>query len=780
MKRLANKRLAGLAVVFLLLAAGGLYGLDRYNIPSWMITQYHHYAKKVHITLNPVVITDRMVLEQVAASGIAPQGVADAVAAGQLDAAWERYRAWRAENSGVRYAPDPEQNGVVQYAQDLAEGKFYVFGKGPYQLGDDFTWTEFPPGKGDVVYEWEINALRHFAPLAQAYLITGEDRFKEAISGQLASWQRENPIDNSVAWRAPMEASLRLSTFVWVTRALAPRIDGAMHAELVKAMYGHAAFIARYIDAPRKINNHAIFAAIGLYLFAAEYPEFPESAGWLAQAEQRLLDELASQYTGAGVHKEKASFYHKALTDIYLHYLIAKLRRGEPVPPEVTEQIAGQVRFVRDVSAPDSRPFAIGDSSDPRFLELGRGSLDHGASTLFLAALVMTRPEFSAPTEISVRTAKWALGEPLFTTLSDKLKQAPPVAAPAPLSVWPESGFFRIDSDRAILFGDLGPIGGAPHLAGHDHADTTSFVFWRDGKPVVVDPGTYTYRREVKSNGTVWRDHMRSTFAHNAVTVDGLSQAEPAPGGFGYLQRPDARLLFAGSEGGLFAVGGEHSAYRERVGATRRIFVMREGDLLVVDWFPDSTGRHEYLTTLNLPALQESRQKTFRRLSKKNRLSPAKVLWSTQEFGGTGEKATVKWFTEGVSRSYGTLETLPVMRRRTTRDGPVAQAFSLVRKPEDSSGPRVTALAGGGFAVTALLNGQPVTVLLAGGEGQTEFEGWATDADVAVFEAVPGGRALRFDGTAVRAPEGTTPLRVKGLPRLNPNGPSTDKETGDQ
>ncbi len=756
MGTLTRRGAAGLGIVLLLLAVGGLYLLDRYNIPSWMITKYHKYSKQLRLTLKPIVVTDQMVLEPLAASGLMPRSVADAVGEGRFDEAWAHYRVWRSKSAvGDILPPESTLEFAVQHASELADDLFYVFGKGPYRLGQDFTWTEFPPGKGDVVYVWDLNTLRHFAPLAQAYVSTGDARFADAISRQLASWQAQNPIDNSVSWRAPMEASLRLSTFCWVTRAMAPHLDGPLYAELVKAMYGHARFIARYIDAPRKINNHAIFAAIGLYLFAAQYPEFPEAAGWKVLSEKRLLDELDSQYTKAGVHKENASHYHKALTDVYLHYLIAKMRLGEPAQPEVTARIAGQLRFLQGVTGADGELFRIGDSSDALFLELGGAVFDTGP-TLHLGALLLSRPEHAVPTPEARRAAKWALGEPLYTTLAQQLEQAGPRPLRADLSTWPESGFFRIDSAGTTLFGDLGPIGGAPHLAGHDHADTTSFVLWQDDRQVVLDPGTYTYRSQVVAHNLVWRDYFRSTAAHNAVSVDGLSQALPAAGGFGYRSRPAARMLFAGNEGDLFAVGGEHFAYRDQVGAVRRIFVMVAGELLVVDWFPESRGRHEYATTLNLPDRQDTPSK--------------KVLWTMTKAGVNGAQTVAGW----ASRAYGSLEPSPLVRRVTAHTGPAVQAFAIVRQPDAAAAPTVTSLADG-FAVTARLAGRPITVLLAGQAGATRFENWSTDAQVAVFEAQSGGRALLFGGTRLSAPGVYAAPLTRMLPVLNPDGVSTDK-----
>jgi hypothetical protein len=55
-------------------------------------------------------------------------------------------------------------------------------------------------------------------------------------------------------------------------------------------------------------------------------------------------------------------------------------------------------------------------------------------------------------------------------------------------------------------------------LPAHAHADALSFQLWWQGRPVVVDPGTYTYEPGAD------RDWFRSTRAHSTVVVDGRNQ----------------------------------------------------------------------------------------------------------------------------------------------------------------------------------------------------------------------------------------------------------------
>ena len=86
---------------------------------------------------------------------------------------------------------------------------------------------------------------------------------------------------------------------------------------------------------------------------------------------------------------------------------------------------------------------------------------------------------------------------------------------PAGLVVLPDSGFVVVREDPLWLAFRCGPS--APDFLpahAHAHADALSFQLWWRGRPVVADPGTYTYEPGAD------RDWFRSTRAHSTVRVD--------------------------------------------------------------------------------------------------------------------------------------------------------------------------------------------------------------------------------------------------------------------
>jgi hypothetical protein len=98
---------------------------------------------------------------------------------------------------------------------------------------------------------------------------------------------------------------------------------------------------------------------------------------------------------------------------------------------------------------------------------------------------------------------------------------------------------------------DCGPLC-PPHLPPHAHADALSFVLWMDGRPLIIDPGTFLYTGPQRAL-------FRATHYHNTVAVDGQDQCVfwgdfragllPRISGPNVREVDDAVLVEAGHDG---------------------------------------------------------------------------------------------------------------------------------------------------------------------------------------------------------------------------------------
>jgi hypothetical protein len=149
--------------------------------------------------------------------------------------------------------------------------------------------------------------------------------------------------------------------------------------------------------------------------------------------------------------------------------------------------------------------------------------------------------------------------------------------APEGLSVFGDSGFVVARDGPLWLAFRCGPAAPA-FLPAHAHADALSFQLWWRGRPVLVDPGTFTYEPGAD------RDWFRSTRAHSTVCVDRRNQFR-LWGAFRSGPLPKVSLRYARERAVEASV-----VLPGRVRHVRRI-EWADGEVLVYDQL-EGKGRH--------------------------------------------------------------------------------------------------------------------------------------------------------------------------------------------
>jgi hypothetical protein len=162
------------------------------------------------------------------------------------------------------------------------------------------------------------------------------------------------------------------------------------------------------------------------------------------------------------------------------------------------------------------------------------------------------------------------------------------------MTVFSDSGYVAIrdeTSGRRMMF-DAGPHG-LERLCAHAHADALSVTLSVHGMDVLTDPGTHVYNIRRAE-----RDVLRSTEAHNTVSVDGRSQSESA-GPFVWTTRTDAVLEHSVARPWFAFAVGYHDGY-EPVRHTRMVLAVAHDLLIMVDRLDGDKGMHSYLQTFSL------------------------------------------------------------------------------------------------------------------------------------------------------------------------------------
>jgi len=133
---------------------------------------------------------------------------------------------------------------------------------------------------------------------------------------------------------------------------------------------------------------------------------------------------------------------------------------------------------------------------------------------------------------------------------------------------------------------------------GHAHADLGSIDLTLRGRPVIVDPGTWSYLM-----GEGARDSFRGAAAHAAACVDGEGSAQPG-GAFSWTRVPQVldRSTHLSPECDIVAFSHDGFLHLENPVSHRRVLLrIRHDYWLVIDHFR-SDGPHEVTLVFPLAA----------------------------------------------------------------------------------------------------------------------------------------------------------------------------------
>lgn len=487
---------------------------------------------------------------------------------------------------GVVYGARPlERAAVIEHADAVLAGRFHLLGFRSLDFGTPPDWHSDPtrsrraPDRhwsrvpyldesvvGDHKIVWELNRHQWLVTLAQAWRLTDDPRYLEAIAQSLRQWLDANPPRRGINWASSLELAFRAIAWTWTLHLTgnampdADRLLPRVHAGLEL----HGLQIERFLSTWFSPNTHLTGEALGLLYLGTAWPSVRHAERWRTAGWRILLEQLPVQVRRDGTYFEQTTWYQGYTTDFYLHALLLVRAARLAVPAWAEERIARAAEVVANLRRPDGTLPLIGDDDGGRALPLDpvRTSFHDTAA---LAAAVLDRPDSCFGGVVPAGTA-WIVGSGTWRALSGASAQGPAPASRA----FRDGGWYLLRGTEGCLIVDAGPHG--VQSAGHSHADALSLDLTVGGKPVVVDPGTGSYVGP-------WRDRFRATVAHNTLSLaGGIGSAIPAgPFQWNRWPRTVLRHWSAGPEWTVFEA--EHDGYSRVIPGLlhRRSVVFRQG-----------------------------------------------------------------------------------------------------------------------------------------------------------------------------------------------------------
>ena len=352
----------------------------------------------------------------------------------------------------------------------------------------------------------------------------------------VARWVRENRPGAGTGWE-PYPTSLRIVN--WIQWAMAGQGLGAsgLDAQALDSLAVQARWLRTRLE-NHLLGNHLWTNAKAL-IFAGVFFVGAEADRWLHKGLAILERELVEQILPDGGHFERSPMYHAIL----LQDVLDLINLAHVFPGPVASDLLDKLQDAAPRMLHWLRVMTHSDGGISFFNDAAFGiAADH-------AALAEYAQRLAIPMETGTLNA---------------------------IEVLPDSGYVRLQNERAVVICDVAPVG-PDYLPAHAHADTLSFELSLGGQRILVNGGTSTYEPGPE------RQRQRGTAAHNAVVIDGQDSSE-IWGNFRVARRARPFGVTWGYAGADSWLEASHDGYQRLPGrVSHRRRWMLESDGLVIE-----------------------------------------------------------------------------------------------------------------------------------------------------------------------------------------------------
>ncbi|MGH2789614.1 MAG: alginate lyase family protein [Actinomycetota bacterium] len=411
--------------------------------------------------------------------------------------------------------------------------------------------------------EWRIewNKFYYGLDLANAFLQTSDTRFLHTWESLVRSWIDRVPI----GYDSCDVAARRMQnwTYAWSLFSSSPSFPGlrdGLAGDILQSVDGHARYVKRWLT-PEVFRNHRTLELYSLFIAALAFPSIDPGSELLSFTISELRRTLAEGFRSDGVHRENSTHYHLVALRSLLGARENARRFSLELPGDFDVLLERACEFALHCHRPDGVISALSDADGGSYPEV-----------LELAASLLDRPDFEYAATTGARGSPPELKHASFPAAGYHFQR----------SGWGTDG--TPFSDERFLVLDCGPLGDG----GHGHYDLLSVEVYAHGRPLIVDPGRYTYSEE----GANLRRWFKGTSAHNTVCVDGGDQTPYRRGRPGKVTATGS-LLGRRNEPGLDLL--EAQAKSPSYGAvhTRRVLFVGN-EFWIVDDELSAAGEHHY------------------------------------------------------------------------------------------------------------------------------------------------------------------------------------------
>jgi len=400
------------------------------------------------------------------------------------------------------------------------------------------------PAGADKEYWYQLVRFYFAGPLATAYQKTADEKYADALIDTMTDFVADadgyGTEYGAGSYPRSLDTARRLDNWTAAYEILrkSPSLDAEENVQILKTMHRSGLHLQGSVnDSPNWMQTQKL----SLLRAAVSLPEFTAAAGWRGNAADFLASQLNDSTYADGGYREATSGYARGYVSQYVE--IVEFMKKHGIAFTATEKLRKLGHFLMDQTLPNGYTANYGDSGsdDQRSVLRRLGELLGDQELIYVgtSGKAGTKPQHVAArypdTRVAVSRSGWSAAD----------------------------SYLRYNIDR-------GP---------HSHPDELSLVTYKNGRELLVDPGTFSYSSDPRSD---WL--RKTTEAHNTVEVDNLAQNNKAAGEITHFVNNPAFDLISGNT--------DASA---KAWHARSVLTLRSGVSLVSDQLkPRDTATHRY------------------------------------------------------------------------------------------------------------------------------------------------------------------------------------------
>lgn len=428
--------------------------------------------------------------------------------------------------------------------------------------------------KGDIKIPWELSRFHHLFTVAQAYLITKDEKYSLFLINQINNWIDNNRYLFGVNWKCAMDVSIRSINLIYIINIIkkSELVDKKFINKVNKLLYLQGRFIYNNLEKYNHTGNHYMTDLIGLLYLGVYFKELKKySNNWLNFAKHEMCKEVFIQFNKDGTNYETSTSYHRLVLEMVLLGIILLNKNKISYDKNILPILEKASEFIFDIINDNGEAPLVGDNDNGRILILSnylnenKRDLTH---VLALAGEVFDRNDFRIAGKRFENSIRWIIRPKNIVKKNKYYKKS---------KAYNDGGYYILRNSKLyslIRCGELAFRG----YGTHSHNDQLSFTLDYMGNYIIIDPGTYVYT----SNFTL-RNKYRATNMHNTVSIDNYEQNDIKPNKLFELKEQTFSKCIKFRDNEFI---GEHIGYIKKSGIKhRREFKLYNNEFEIKDIF---------------------------------------------------------------------------------------------------------------------------------------------------------------------------------------------------